>query len=87
MSVFTKIFGVLLAIAGIVTGIWVDIWLLLVGGIKMIVAGVTTDPVNGSDIAWGIVRVLCTGVGGTISVVAIIAGVSLALYGSTRRRR
>lgn len=56
-------------------GVALCIWLLSVGGIEQIVTGASAHPADGSDIAWGIVRTVCTGLGLVISfcVAAFVA--------------
>lgn len=85
MNVLTKILGVLLIIGGIIAGLWIDIKILLIGGIMQALNGLDATPHNNHDIAVGIVKVLCAGVGGFVTVIAIIAGVCLIMYGSVRR--
>lgn len=75
MNVFLKILGVLLIVGGIVGGIWIVI--LLVGGIKQIVAGLSTTPMDGSSIAWGVVDLVIMGVSGFVALMMISGGIGL----------
>lgn len=87
-SMIRKILGVLVIIGGIVVGVYVDIWLLLVGGIKEIVAGVTATPMNGDQIAWGIVRaVVFDGLGLILAWVCIVVGIMLLTGVAPKMRR
>lgn len=75
--------GLLLIIAGIVLGLFVGIYVMLVGGIVQFVNGVTTDPVNAADIAWGIVRVALASFAGWLSV-ALLAIPGWHMFTSTK---
>ncbi len=51
-----SVLKVVLIIGSIALGLYVGIWLMLIGGIVQIVNGI--NPLNGLDIALGICRVL-----------------------------
>ena len=53
--------GNLIIAVSIVLGIWLSVWVMLAGGIMQIVDGVQTGV--GSDIAWGIIRVIFCEIG------------------------
>ncbi len=53
-----KIIAVILGISGILVGLYVGIVVCLVGGINMIVDGVNVTPANGTQIGWGVTRIL-----------------------------
>ena len=59
-----KIIGILIAIVGIVLGIYVGIWLMLAGGITQIVNSI--NPINGLGIAFGIARIVFCEIGGLV---------------------
>lgn len=59
----SKIAGVLLIVATIAAGIYFDIVVMLVGGITEIVHGATAHPVSGSQIGWGVVHLVFSGIG------------------------
>ncbi len=81
------IFGVLLIIAGVIVGAYVGIWLMLVGGIIQIVEAFQSDPVNGSDVAWGVVRcLLASMVGGLAFYAVTVAGFLLIGSADSRPR-
>jgi len=81
-----KFFGVLLIIVGIAVGVYIDIWLCLIGGIEEIVSGATAQPVNGTQIAWGFVRAFVfTGIG--VFVAWILVAVGAGVAGSKPRLR
>lgn len=72
-----KIIGILIAIAGIILGIYVGIWLMLVGGIMQIVNSI--NPINGLGIALGILRIIFCEVGGFIAWLGIAIGSAIGL--------
>jgi hypothetical protein len=59
--------GILLVVAAVVVGIYVGIWWCLIGGIVSIIEGAKANPVSARDIAFGIVRILFSGVCGWVS--------------------
>lgn len=72
------VFGVGLIIAGIAFGVYVGLWLCLVGGIIQIVGAFQASPVVGMDIALGIIRILFAGAAGGLSAfVAVIPGMAI----------
>lgn len=68
------VIGILGWLALIAAGIYVDVVLLLVGGINEIVKGATAHPINGDLVGWGIAHVVFCGVG---VFVAILLGIGL----------
>lgn len=72
-----KIIGILIAITGIILGIYVGIWLMLVGGIIQIVNSI--NPINGLGIALGILRIIFCEVGGFIAWLGIAIGSAIGL--------
>lgn len=66
MSVVSKVFGVLLMLATLAVGAFVDIVLLLVGGITELVHGIQASA--GGEIGWGIAHILFSGVGFFVAV-------------------
>lgn len=72
-----KVIGILIAIAGIILGIYVGIWLMLVGGIIQIVNSI--NPINGLGIALGILRIIFCEVGGFIAWLGIAIGSAIGL--------
>ena len=89
-SVARWIFGALFMLASVgavLYGLYIDIVVLLVGGITQITNGVTADPANGSMIGWGVVRVLFAGIGFGVGVIiaVLLFGVGTWLMTGTRR--
>ena len=72
-----KIIGILIAITGIILGIYVGIWLMLAGGITQIVNSI--NPVNGLGITLGIVRIIFCEVGAIIAWLGIVIGSAIGL--------
>ncbi|MGI8753511.1 MAG: hypothetical protein ACR2MN_14595 [Acidimicrobiales bacterium] len=61
--------GVIIAI-GIIVGAYLGGWLLLVGGIIQGVTALQASPINGTDLAYGIVRVVLCEVGFGLPIAA-----------------
>lgn len=73
-----NVFGVLLIVAGVAFGVYVGLWLMFIGGIVQIIDAVKATPVDGLDIAIGIVKIIFAGAAGGISaVVAILPGAAM----------
>lgn len=72
-----KTIGILIAIVGIALGIYVGIWLMLVGGITQIVNSI--NPVNGLGIALGIARIVFCEIGGFIAWLGVVIGSAIGL--------
>ena len=60
-------------------GLWFDIGWALVGGIEEIIRGVH-NPQSAHDIAFGILRILCAGIGFAVAVWLSIAAWVVALH-------
>lgn len=58
------IFGVLVCLGGIALGIYLGIWVCLVGGIVDIVTGATATPILAKTIAWGVAKFIFSGIVG-----------------------
>ncbi len=66
-SGFTTILGVALIIAGIAFGLYVGIYLMLWGGILAVITQVRAEHLDAASLAWGVVRIMCAGLVGSIS--------------------
>lgn len=67
--------GILLVIAGVAFGVYVGLWLCLIGGVVQIIQSVQGSSVDAWGVAFGIARVLCTGIAGTLTAfVAVLPG-------------
>jgi len=76
------IVGLIMILAGIVLGLYVGIWLCLVGGIAQIINELknlnTPEGVDGLKIAIGFARFFFTGFAGWLSaIILVIPGMSL----------
>lgn len=80
--------GVLIIILGVVVGIYVGLVLCLVGGITQLLDAVQQDPVPSRDVAWGVVRILASGVAGMASfwLTAVVGMVLISDDSSISRR-
>lgn len=72
-----KILGILIAIIGIVLGIYVGFWLMFVGGISQIINSI--NPINGLGIAIGIAKIVFCEIGGFIAWLGIAIGSYIGL--------
>ena len=72
-----QIIGILVAIAGIILGIYVGVWLMFVGGIIQIVNSI--NPANGLGIALGILRIAFCGIGTSIAYLGVVIGTGIFL--------
>lgn len=72
-----KILGIGIAAIGIALGIYVGVWLMLVGGISQIINSI--NPVNGFGIAIGIAKIVFCEVGGVIAWLGIVIGSYIGL--------
>ena len=59
-----KTLGIIFLVICIPAGLFVSLYLCLVGGIIQLIEGIQTNPVSASSIAWGIVRICFSGVAG-----------------------
>jgi hypothetical protein len=83
-----KIAGVLVGLAGTALGAYVGLYLLFVGGMSQLVDAVQEDPVKGSDVAWGVVKVTgATIVGVGIATIALFMAAFLYEEGQIRSKR
>lgn len=79
------IIGILLILGGIALGIWLGIWVCLVGGIVQLIEAVKATPIESFGIAWGIARILLTSVVGWGSfAICAFAGGAFLSSGSRR---
>lgn len=65
--------GLLLVLGGVALGLYVGLWLMLVGGIVEIVRSIQADHLDGLRLALGIVRVIFANAVGVICGVVLIA--------------
>jgi hypothetical protein len=85
MKVFLILVGVLLALAGIVAGLYVGVWYCLVGGICALISACKAATVVPMDVALSIVRILCCSIAGWLScVVLFFPGAALVTLGASK---
>ncbi len=66
---------VLVTLAIVVVGFYIDIRWFLVGGIEQVVHGAQAHPTDTSNIVWGVIRFLATGFVTWVAVVlAVLVG-------------
>ena len=83
-----KLGGVLLILAGIALGIWLDVFVFLIGGINEVTAGFAANPDNVHQIVWGFIRCIgFTGMGLAAAIVCGIAGGALLVSAKGKHRR
>lgn len=68
----------LICLAG---AVYFDVFWFLIGGITQAVHGAEATPTNTSELAWGIVRALCTGLGFFVAFIAAFLGSKLIAGG------
>lgn len=80
-----NVFGVASIIVGAIIGFYGGIWWAFVGGIKQVISGFQSSPLNSSDIAIGLCRIFfATSIGEFIAAVLIIFGIGI--FGFTLRK-
>jgi len=63
--------GILLIVAGLVFGLWAGIWWAFIGGIIQVIVAAKATPIVASAIAWGILKVICSGLIGWIALAVL----------------
>jgi len=86
-----KVLGILFILVGVAAigyGFYFDIAHLLVGGILEVVHKVKANPTADSQIVWGIVKVLLSGIGAAIGFLIAVGcwGIAAGLLGMETRR-
>lgn len=56
-----KILGATIALIGVALAVYIGLYLMLWGGIVQIVDAVQEEPVEGAEIAWGVIRIVFAG--------------------------
>lgn len=64
--------GCVMMLAGLVLGLYVGVWLCLVGGIVQLINGAMAVPVDAMAIAIGVARVLTAGFFGWLSAAVLL---------------
>ena len=81
------VIGILLIVGGLALGVYVGLWVFLVGGIVQIVQAIRADELPVNDLAWGIGKVLFAGFAGWLSAVVLMFPGYLMLAGEAPKRR
>lgn len=66
-----KVIGILMMVAGVALGLYVGVYLMLVGGILQIVAAVKGGFIA-SGIAWGVVKIVFASAAGGLSAACLL---------------
>ena len=64
--------GMIMVVAGAALGLYLGVWVMLIGGVVQFVEGIKANPVDGMDIALGVGRVLCAAFTGWAAALALI---------------
>jgi hypothetical protein len=85
-NILLKVLGTLLIVVGIIAGVYLDIWVLFVGGILEFIQGVKATPTDTNAVVWGIVKtILLAGGGSALTLILLIfPGLSMVGIGVTR---
>jgi len=67
-----RLLGLLLVVAGIAAGLYVGVYLCLVGGIVDIVEQFKAPEMEGMAIAWGVVKIVFAGAAGWLSALLLV---------------
>ncbi len=72
------VLGVVIAISGILFGLYAGLWVMFVGGIVQMVEAFKVTPINSMDVAIGVVRIVFAApVGWACFVISLIFGKAL----------
>lgn len=70
--------GIVLVLLGLAVGLYVGLWLCLAGGIIQIVNALQVSPIDGTGIAVGVIRIICSSLaGGFAALVCLLPGMAL----------
>jgi len=73
-----QLLGILCVLSAFIVGIWLGIFVMLIGGIIQFVQAFQVNPISAYEIACGLVRVFCSGIVGWLSFGVLLAfGVAL----------
>ena len=82
----TKLFGMLISIAGICLGVYTGFWVMFVGGIVDIIDAIKAPVTDAGMIGWAILKILLASfVGAIIAWIGIALGAVLG-FSTTRFR-
>jgi len=72
------ILGFLLVIAGIILGLYMGVWVCLIGGIVQVVQSAVANPVDTWGVAYGLAKFFFAGLIGWLSFF-VVGGIGLTL--------
>jgi uncharacterized membrane protein len=82
-----KVLGFLLAVAGVLFGVWAGVWWAFIGGIVSVIQEIKAPDTDAINLALGIARIFFAGLIGTMSgTLAVIPGIAL-MNGSDYNRK
>lgn len=74
--------GIILMIIGAVLGVWGGFFWAFIGGIANIIDLAQMNPVDGTSVAWSVLRVMSAGLIGAVAFFAgMVPGFGMLLYG------
>ncbi len=73
-----KVLGWILAIGGVLIGLWIGVWVMFIGGIIEVVTALKATDINAFMLAWGIVRIMFAGFVGWFCGI-FVTGMGIAL--------
>ena len=73
-----KAVGILLIVGGVFVGLYLGIWVLFIGGIVQTVEAIKATPISALGIAFGILKIMCSGFVGWLSGILMV-GTGMAL--------
>jgi len=73
-------FGIFLIVTGIIVGVYVGFWLLLVGGVVQIIQQFNIPVAQSSEIAIGLLKIMFAGISGFLCSVILITPGFLLLF-------
>lgn len=79
--------GTLFAIAAVVLGVYVGLFVMFIGGITDLIDGAKADPTDSKMVAWGVVKMLLGSISGWIVAYFFIALSAFCFTGVSRSKR
>lgn len=84
----SKLIAGLLVLAGVVGGLYVGIWVCLIGGILDVIEAVKANPTNTGQLIWGLVKAIFSETfGGIVFWILAALGALVASGGKSARVR
>lgn len=83
-----KVLGVVLCVLGAALGLFLGVWVMLIGGVVQAIEGVKATPVESLDVALGVFRVIFAGAVGWLSaIIFILPGAAMVSGGGSKRKK